>query len=168
MINKLLNLLRRQHFAAPLQTQDPERPDLILLRVRVFQFGGGTDFATEGAFHDGLEGGPAAGGEGFGFDQEVVRQIKRGLHMGENMVLRLAVNTSLQSASHLRVCECLNREGPDCFQPADVGRIESRLSPRFRAGQDSGVNIADCLGREPEHLLATPSLNGEIVQTEMK
>jgi hypothetical protein len=78
---------------AALEDKQTQGPDLELLRVRIFQLGCGTDFAAEGAFHDRFEGGFAADGEGFRFDQEVVGQIQRGFHMGENMVLRLAVNT---------------------------------------------------------------------------
>jgi hypothetical protein len=48
----------------------------------------GLNFTTQGMFHHGFEGNPTTGRNAFGLNQQVIRKVESGLHMGEYMVLR--------------------------------------------------------------------------------
>ena len=77
-----LDLLQGDGFTGfPSQDQETQRPDLELLRIGVFDFGGGVDFTAEGAFHNGSEGRFPACGDRFGLDQEIVGQVERSFHI---------------------------------------------------------------------------------------
>ena len=66
---------------ASFDDEKAQRPDLKFFRLRVFDLGSRPDFATEGAFHDGFEGGFSSGSEGLGFDQKVVGKVECGFHI---------------------------------------------------------------------------------------
>ena len=98
MINEMLNTFCRQLFAGSFETEDAKRPDLVFLRVRVLHLRCRTYFAAKCAFHDSFERGFAANRKGLGRHQKIVWQVKRGLHMGDDMVLWLTVN--FEGCSH--------------------------------------------------------------------
>lgn len=95
MIHQPLNLLCRCSLAGvPLQAENPKRPDLELLRVRIGEIRFRPEFPAQSTLYDRLKRGLPASRKCLGFDQQIIRKIQSCFHMGQYMGLWVQVKVS--------------------------------------------------------------------------